>query len=82
MVEAIVLMKILGGTGESLEWARSIKKKISETAGVIEVFGVFGGYDMVARIRAKDLEDLTAIVTDKLRSIPGVEDTETLIVIF
>jgi DNA-binding Lrp family transcriptional regulator len=82
MVEALVLMKIIGGTGESLDWAKSIKKKVSETPGVVEVFGVLGGYDMVARIQAKDLEELTTIVTDRLRSNAGIESTQTLIMIF
>lgn len=82
MVEAIVLMKIVGGAGESLGWAKSVKKEVSEVPGVIEVFGVFGGYDMVARIQAKDLESLTVLVTDKLRSVPGIAESQTLTVIF
>ncbi len=82
MIEAIVLMKIVGGTAEGLGWAKTVKKEIANTPGVVEVWGVFGGYDMVARVRAKDLEDLTSVITDKLRSVPGVETSQTLITIF
>jgi len=82
MVEAIVLMNFLGGTAQNMEWYKSVKKQLLVIPGVVEVFGVLGGYDMVARIRAKDLDELTTIVTDKLRSNPGVESSQTLIVIF
>jgi len=82
MVEAIVLMNFLGGTAQNMEWYKSVKKQLLGILGVVEVFGVLGGYDMVARIRAKDLDELTTIVTDKLRSNPGVESSQTLIVIF
>ncbi|MCJ7505021.1 Lrp/AsnC ligand binding domain-containing protein [Candidatus Bathyarchaeota archaeon] len=82
MVEAIVLMNFLGGTAQNMEWYKSVKKQLLGIPGVVEVFGVLGGYDMVARIRAKDLDELTTIVTDKLRSNPGVESSQTLIVIF
>lgn len=82
MVEAIVLMNFLGGTAQNMEWYKSVKKQLLGIPGVVEVFGVLGGYDMVARIRAKDLDELTTVVTDKLRSNPGVESSQTLIVIF
>jgi DNA-binding Lrp family transcriptional regulator len=75
-------MNFLGGTAQNMEWYKSVKKQLLGIPGVVEVFGVLGGYDMVARIRAKDLDELTTIVTDKLRSNPGVESSQTLIVIF
>jgi DNA-binding Lrp family transcriptional regulator len=64
MVEAIVLMNFLGGTAQNMEWYKSVKKQLLVIPGVVEVFGVLGGYDMVARIRAKDLDELTTIVKD------------------
>ena len=82
MVEAIVLITVIGGAGESLGWAKTVKNRVLEITGVVEAFGVFGGYDMVARVRAKDLEELTIIISDKLRSIPGIQSSQTLIVIF
>ena len=82
MVEAIVLMNYLGGTGEKIDWYKTVKKQLLEIAGVVEVFAVFGGYDLVARVRADDLDKLTILVADKLRSVPGIQSSHTLLVIF
>jgi DNA-binding Lrp family transcriptional regulator len=82
MVEAIVLMNYLGGTGEKIDWYKTVKKQLLDIAGVVEVFAVLGGYDLVARVRADDLDKLTALIADRLRSIPGIQSSETLLVIF
>ena len=82
MVEAIVLMNYLGGTGEKIDLYRKVKKQLLDIVGVLEVFAVFGGYDLVARVRADDLDKLTLLVADRIRSIPGIQSSQTLLVIF
>lgn len=39
---------------------------------------VFGEYDIVLAVQQSDFNSIGQIVIDKVRSIPGVEDTMTL----
>jgi len=80
MVMALVLIKL--GTGEYLSIAKSAKEEIAKIKGVSKVYGVFGRYDLVAQVEASTLEELSRIITDKIRSIVGVLATESLIVGF
>ena len=41
---------------------------------------VFGVYDIVAKIVASNVEDLKSIVSNKIRRIPHVKTTLTMIV--
>jgi DNA-binding Lrp family transcriptional regulator len=82
MVIAIVLLKMLGGTGESIGWAKSTKDRLSQVPGVKAVYGVLGRYDLVAILETATLESLTSLVADKIRSIPGIQASETLTVAF
>jgi len=82
VIEAFVLMKVAGGMGETLDWAKTTKKSVHEVPSVIEVYGVFGRCDLIARVRVNDMEELTKLVADRLRSIPGVQESETYIVSF
>ncbi len=50
---------------------------MDEVEGIREVFGQ---YDIIARIEAKDLKELRKVIIDKIRSAPGVISTTTLII--
>ncbi|MGC8564984.1 MAG: Lrp/AsnC ligand binding domain-containing protein [Thermoplasmata archaeon] len=50
-------------------------RKIKE---IIELHPLFGEYDLIAKIEAKDFNELGKIVVDQIRNIPGVIDTKTL----
>jgi len=80
MVMALVLIKL--GTGEYLSMAKSAKEEISKIKGVVKVYGVFGRFDLVANVEAPTLEELSRIITDKIRATAGVLTTESLIVGF
>ncbi len=45
---------------------------------IVELYPLFGEFDMLAKIEAKDFNELGMIVVDKIRAVPGVEDTKTL----
>ncbi|RLF44037.1 MAG: Lrp/AsnC family transcriptional regulator [Thermoplasmata archaeon] len=45
---------------------------------IVELHPLFGEYDLIAKVEAKDLEELGKIVVEKIRSIDGVADTKTL----
>ena len=78
MVTAFVLVKV--GTGEQLNFIKSVKEEISKIKGVTKVHGVFGRYDLLVQVEATSLDDLSRVVIDKMRAIDGVLSTESLIV--
>ena len=80
MVLAFVLIRV--GTGEQLNFAKSAKEEIGKIKGVVNVYGVFGRYDLVVLIEAPTLEELNRIIGDKVRAVSGVLSTESLIVGF
>jgi len=50
--------------------------KVKEIEGIREVFGE---YDMICRMEARNLKELRSLVIQKVRSVPGVLSTTTLI---
>lgn len=73
MVGGLVLVRLnAGGEKNSL-------KKIKEIQGVSHVSAVYGRWDLVVDIEAEDLPSMTEVVVQKIRAIPGVGSTETLI---
>lgn len=80
MVMAFVLVKT--GTSEQLNFVKSAKQEISKITGVKNVYGVFGRYDLVVQLEAQNLEELSRLIMDKMRAIPGVLATESLIIGF
>lgn len=47
--------------------------------GITEVYSVAGPFDMIAVVRVKEHEQLSDLVTEKIGSLEGINDTETLI---
>ena len=52
--------------------------KLSKVPEIIELYPLFGEYDLLAKIEGDDFENLGVIVVNKIRSIDGVIDTKTL----
>lgn len=73
MVTGLVLVRLNAGK------EKQTLKAIKETKGVAHVSAVYGRWDLVVDIEAEDLPNLTRVVIDKIRSIPGVSSTETLV---
>ncbi len=78
MVTAFILVKV--GTGEQLNFIKSVKEEISKIKGVAKVYGIFGRYDLLVQVEAASLDELSRMVIDKMRAISGVLSTESLIV--
>jgi DNA-binding Lrp family transcriptional regulator len=53
----------------------SVLKKVSE---IKELYPVFGDYDIIVKVEAKDADALGSVIINKIRSIPGISDTKTL----
>ena len=58
-----------------------IIRSLLEMKGVSEVTGVLGLYDIIIKIEAEDSMKLEQIITKKIRTVPHVITTMTLIVI-
>ena len=73
MVTAIVLIK--AETSQIPELAN----QIAEMEGVQEVFSVAGRVDLVAVVKVSRNEDLADVISDKMRHLQGIVETETMI---
>jgi DNA-binding Lrp family transcriptional regulator len=73
MPTAVVLLNV-----EGQETTR-IAESIASLTGVTEVYSVAGNYDLVAIIRVAANEELADLVTDRIRAIPGILASQTLI---
>jgi len=58
-----------------------IMKKLQEIPEVIEVDLLIGYYEMICKISAPSYNDISEIVTSKIRKIPGIKSTITVNVI-
>ena len=58
-----------------------IIRSLLEMKGVSEVTGVLGLYDIIIKIEAEDSMKLEQIITKKIRPVPHVITTMTLIVV-
>ena len=75
MVKAYILIKAAVGHEDS------VLKDMLALSVTEEAHKVFGPYDIVAEVRGRDMETLVEIITDKVRKIKGVEDTQSILVI-
>jgi DNA-binding Lrp family transcriptional regulator len=53
--------------------------QISSLPGVEETDLVFGRWDVVVQVQAKNIPDLSRMVINQIRGLQGVQATETLI---
>ncbi len=73
MITGLVLVKLQAGK------ETQALTKIKEVKGISHVSAVYGRWDLVVDIEADDLPTMGRIVVEKLRTIPGVFATETLV---
>jgi DNA-binding Lrp family transcriptional regulator len=73
MVSAVVLLNVEPGQ------VNEVGGRLAELEGISEVFSVGGRFDLVAVIRVKDNEDMAELVTNKMHSVAGITNSETLI---
>lgn len=73
MVSALVLIDCEKGS------VNKAAEALADMDGITEVYSVAGRVDLVAVIRVADNDRLAEVVTNKLRNVPGITRTETLI---
>ncbi|MEM0027714.1 MAG: Lrp/AsnC ligand binding domain-containing protein [Ignisphaera sp.] len=75
MPEALVLINTdVGAEDEVLAQVKTID-------GVKEAYIVYGIYDLYAKIEAESIEKLKDIVSSKIRKLPKVRSTITMIIV-
>lgn len=70
---------VLINTETGLE--EDVLEKLKKIKNVREASIVYGVYDIVVKVEARDLEELREIVSSRIRRVEGVKSTVTLIVI-
>jgi DNA-binding Lrp family transcriptional regulator len=75
MPEAFILFK----TQPSHE--REVYSALDSHSNVAELHVLYGEYDLLVRVTAKDSKELTSYLMQDFRQIEGVRDTQTLIAV-
>lgn len=73
MITGVVLIRLSAGK------EKTALAKIKDMKGVSHVSAVYGRWDLICDIEADDLQAMTQVVVNQLRSTPGVTSTETLV---
>ncbi len=73
MVNAIVLLNV------EREKVNDVAEALVDLKGVSEVYSVSGQYDLVAIIRVKDNDELADTVTNHMRKLDSILNTETML---
>ncbi len=74
MVLAYIMVRVDAGK------EREVLKKIQKFDEVKDSNIIYGEWDVVMKIKVKNIEEITAFVVDKLRKIKPVKLTSTMIV--
>ena len=59
---------------------RDVCKKVSNFEEVVQVDDLYGEYDAIVKVRIENLSQLDKFLTDKLRALPDIFLTTTMIV--
>ena len=73
---APALIGILTEPGE----INAVAKTLEEMPEVSYLVLTLGGYDLMVEVFCRDREHLTDLITNQIQSIPGIRNTETLVV--
>jgi len=73
-VLAYVLFKVGSGT------EREVCQKLVEFGEVVQADIIFGEYDVIAKVATQDLDQLEEFVSLKVRNVPNVLVTSTMII--
>jgi len=73
-VKAYILVNVSTGTEDE------VSKTLVEFDEVEEVATIYGEYDAIIKVAAKDMNDLDDFITSKLRSVPNIFMTSTMII--
>ena len=72
MVTAITFLNVERGK------IHDVAEQLVDIDGVSEVYSVGGRYDLIAIIRVTQYDDLANVVTEHIRKLDGIQQTETM----
>jgi DNA-binding Lrp family transcriptional regulator len=73
MIKAYVL--VVTNPGET----RNVVNAVGQIPGVVEMHEVMGPYDIVIELEVESLSDVPPILSEKIRTVPGIESTTSLV---
>lgn len=80
MPTAYVLLNSDLGSDETI--VNEVKNTLSKDSSIkFEVQGVYGVYDIVLKITSDNSDELRTTITNKIRKIPKIQSTLTMMVI-
>ncbi|MEA3558700.1 MAG: Lrp/AsnC ligand binding domain-containing protein [Candidatus Thermoplasmatota archaeon] len=53
-------------------------RELMKIEEIRELTPLFGDYDLIAKVEAKNFTILSKIIVDRIRKVPGVVETKTL----
>ena len=65
----------------SLGYEEEIIAEISKIADIKEVRGTYGVHDIFVKVKSENIEAMNYTITNKIRKIPGITSTVTLLII-
>ncbi|MCL5787770.1 MAG: Lrp/AsnC ligand binding domain-containing protein [Candidatus Thermoplasmatota archaeon] len=72
LVVAFILIK------EKPGFEVALQDGLKDLDGVIEIYTLFGEYDIIIKVETKDYKELEQLIVKKIRNMPGIIDTKTL----
>ena len=57
---------------------KEVYQKLMKVEHIVELYPLFGEYDLIAKVEADSYDAIGDIVVSKIRAIPGVKATKTL----
>lgn len=57
---------------------KEVYQKLMKIKQIVELYPLFGEYDLIAKVEADDYDEIGAIVVSQVRVIEGVKATKTL----
>lgn len=73
-VKAYILVNVSTGTEDE------VSKALVEFDEVEEVATIYGEYDAIIKVAAKDMKKLDDFITSQLRSLPNIFMTSTMLI--
>lgn len=74
MIESYVLFKVSSGS------ERDVCKQITSFNEVLVADIIYGEYDIIAKVAIPNLEELETFLSEKIRKVPSVILTSTMII--
>ena len=75
LIKAYVLVVTDPGT------TQGVIDVLRDVPAVVEIHEVMGPYDVVVEVEVENLTDMPAVLGEKIRKIPGIQSTTSLVTI-